>query len=79
MEFILLILKKDKNATKFDKISYIEVLNKKLHVMDSTAITLCMDNEIPILVFDINKKGNLIKAAKGKKNRYPSKIITYIH
>ena len=59
--------KKDKNATKFDEISYIEVLNKKLHVMDSTAITLCMDNEIPILVFDINKKGNLLKAAKGEK------------
>ena len=59
--------KKDKNATKFDEISYIEVLNKKLHVMDSTAITLCMDNNIPILVFDINKKGNLLKAANGEK------------
>jgi len=55
--------KKDKNATKYDEISYIEVLNKKLHVMDSTAISLCMDNDIPIQVFDINIKGNLIKVS----------------
>ena len=59
--------KKNKNATKFDEITYIDVLNKKLNVMDSTATSLCMDNNIPILVFDINKKGNLIKAAKGEK------------
>ena len=58
--------KKDKTATKFDKISYIDVLNKKLNVMDSTATSLCMDNNIPIYVFDINKKGNLVKAAKGE-------------
>ena len=59
--------KKDKNAIKFDEITYIDVLNKKLNVMDSTAISLCMDNNIPILVFNINKKGNLIKATKGEK------------
>ena len=59
--------KQDKNATKFDEITYIDVLNKKLNVMDSTATSLCMDNNIPILVFDINTKGNLIKAAQGKK------------
>ena len=58
--------KKDKNATKFDEITYIDVLNKKLNVMDSTATSLCMDNNIPILVFDINKKGNLLKAVKGE-------------
>ena len=56
--------KKDKSATKFDEITYIDVLNKKLNVMDSTATSLCMDNNIPILVFDVNKKGNLLKAAK---------------
>lgn len=56
--------KKDKTATKFDEITYIDVLNKKLNVMDSTATSLCMDNQIPILVFDVNKKGNLLKAAK---------------
>lgn len=59
--------RKDKMATKFDEITYIDVLNKKLNVMDSTAISLCMDNQIPILVFDINKKGNLIKASNGDK------------
>ena len=59
--------KKDKSATKFDEITYIDVLNKKLNVMDSTATSLCMDNNIPILVFDINKKGNLLKASTGKR------------
>lgn len=56
--------KLDKDAVKYDEITYIDVLNKKLNVMDSTATSLCMDNEIPILVFDINKKGNLFKACK---------------
>ncbi len=59
--------KKDKKATKFDEITYIDVLNKKLNVMDSTATSLCMDNNIPILVFDINKKGNLLKASTGER------------
>lgn len=59
--------KKDNSATKFDEITYIDVLNKKLNVMDSTATSLCMDNNIPILVFDVNKKGNLLKAAKKNK------------
>ncbi len=58
--------KKDKNATKFKEITYIDVLNNHLNVMDSTATSLCMDNEIPIYVFDVNKKGNLVKAAKGE-------------
>ena len=58
--------KKDKNATKFNEITYIDVLNKKLNVMDSTATSLCMDNNIPIYVFDINKKGNLVKVVKGE-------------
>jgi len=58
--------KKDKTATKFDEITYIEVLNRKLNVMDSTATSLCMDNNIPILVFDINQKGNLLKAVSGE-------------
>ena len=59
--------KKNKSATKFDEISYIDVLNKKLNVMDSTATSLCMDNNIPILVFNVNKKGNLLKASKKEK------------
>lgn len=59
--------KKNKDAIKYDEVSYIGVLNKKLKVMDSTAISLCMDNDIPILIFDINKDGNLIKASNGEK------------
>lgn len=59
--------KKDKKAKKYDEITYIDVLNQKLNVMDSTATSLCMDNNIPILVFDINIKGNLLKAVNGEK------------
>ena len=55
------------DAKKIDKLSYIDVLNKKINVMDATATTLCMDNEIPIVVFDINKKGNLLKVVEGEK------------
>lgn len=58
--------KKFKTAKKYEKISYIDILNNKLHVMDSTAISLCMEENIPILVFDINKKGNLSKIIKGE-------------
>lgn len=59
--------KKDKNATMIEEITYIDVLNKKLNVMDFTATTLCMDNGIPILVYNMNKKGNLEKVITGKK------------
>ncbi len=59
--------KKHDDAIKYDEISYIEVLNKKLHVIDSTAISLCMEENIPLLVFNINKKGNLFKVITGKK------------
>ena len=58
--------KKYDDAEKIDKITYIEVLNKKLNVMDTTATSLCMDNNIPIIVFDINEKGNLKKLIEGK-------------
>ena len=58
--------KKFKNATRYDKLSYIEVLNKELHIMDSTAISLCMEENIPIIVFNINKKGNLKKVLSGE-------------
>lgn len=59
--------KKDKTATKIDELEYIEVLNKKLNVMDATATTLCMDNNIPIIVYNMNVKGNLEKIINGKK------------
>ena len=53
---------KFKNAKKYDEISYLDVINKGLRVMDTTAISLCMEEAIPILVFDILQKGNLKKA-----------------
>jgi uridylate kinase len=54
--------KKVKNLTKFDRLSYSEVLDKKLKVMDSTAVTLCRENHLPIKIFNITKKGNIVKA-----------------
>ena len=57
---------KYKNAKLFKKISYISVLNKKLRIMDSTAVSLCMENNLPIVVFNINKIGNIQKIIEGK-------------
>lgn len=57
---------KDKNATKFDNISFKDVLTKGLKVMDTTAFTLSQENELPIVVFDMNKKGNLLKIVDGE-------------
>ena len=57
---------KDKTATKFDEISFKDVLNKGLKVMDTTAFTLSQENELPIVVFDMNKKGNLLKIVSGE-------------
>jgi uridylate kinase len=56
---------KDPTATKFDKISYQEVLEKQLKVMDASAISLCMDNNLPIMVFNMQKSENIIKAVCG--------------
>ncbi len=58
---------KDPNAVKYDKVSFDEVYEKNLNVMDMTAFTLCKENKLPIIVFDINKKGNLLGIAKGEK------------
>lgn len=58
--------KLDPTATKYDKISYLDVLNKDLKVMDSTATALCKDNNIPILVFAIAQPENMVKAVKGE-------------
>lgn len=57
---------KNKNAKKFDKLTYIEILNKQLKVMDSTAISLCMDNNLPIIVLNLWKEGCLKRAFKGE-------------
>lgn len=58
---------KDKQATKFDFISFEDVLQKGLKVMDTTAFTLSQENELPIIVFDMNTKGNLLKVVSGEK------------
>jgi len=58
---------KDPTARKFDELTYIEVLNKKLNVMDSTAISLCMDNCFPIVVFNLKEKGILKQLVFGEK------------
>ena len=58
---------KNPNAKMFEELDYIEVIQRKLSVMDSTAISLCMDNKIPIVVFNIDKPGNILKAALGQK------------
>ena len=59
--------KKDPKARKFEKISYIDVLQKRLKVMDATAFSLCLDNNVPILVLNMNKPGNIKKALLGEK------------
>lgn len=58
---------KDKRAKKYDELTYIDVLKKGLKVMDSTAISLCMDNKLPIIVFNLKAKGNIEKIVKGNK------------
>src|SRR6476620_8226541 len=58
---------KDKSATKYEKISFAECISKNLKVMDMTAFTLCMENDLPIVVFDMNKPGNLRRVVTGGK------------
>ena len=58
---------KFKHAKKFSSLSYIDVLNKKLGFMDATAVSLCMDNELPIVIFNLNKKGNIKRVILGEK------------
>lgn len=58
---------KDKNAVKFETLTYLDVLQKKLQVMDATAISLCMDNGLPIVVFDLTRSGNIEKVVCGEK------------
>ena len=60
--------KKNPNAVKFDQLSYIEVLNRRLEVMDSTAITLCMENNLPILVLNLWDSQALMQALRGEQS-----------
>ena len=58
---------KDPSATKYDTLTFDEAYNRGLNIMDMTAFTLCKENDVPIIVFDMNKKGNLEKVVKGEK------------
>jgi len=58
---------KDRNATKYETLSYLEVLRKGLQVMDATAISLCMDNNLPIIVFDVTTDGNVVRVVNGER------------
>jgi uridylate kinase len=58
---------KVKDATKFNQLKYIDVLKKGLKVMDATAISLCMDNKLPIVVFNLNRQGNIKRVVLGEK------------
>ena len=58
---------KNPNAIKYDKLTYMQVLRDRLHVMDTTAISLCMDNNLPILVFSVKDPGNIRRAVMGEK------------
>lgn len=57
---------KDPSATRFDEITFQDVYNRGLSVMDMTAFTLCQENKLPIIVFDMNKPGNLSRLANGE-------------
>lgn len=58
---------KFKDATRFNTLTFQEAYEKNLNIMDMTAFTLCMENKLPIIVFDMNKKGNLLKIVKGEE------------
>lgn len=58
---------KDPTATKYDQVTFRECIDRNLRVMDMTAFTLCMENELPIIVFDMNQPGNLTKVVMGEK------------
>ena len=56
----------DPEAERIDKITYLKVLERRLRVMDATAITTCMDNNLPIMIFSLRQPGNIIKAVLGE-------------
>ena len=58
---------KVKSAKKYEKLKYIEVLKRRLKIMDATAISLCMDNDLPIVVFDLKQVGNIERIIRGEK------------
>jgi uridylate kinase len=59
------VIKKD--AVKFEQITYMEILQLGLKVMDSTAVSLCKDNNLPMIIFNMNRPGNILRVASGEK------------
>jgi uridylate kinase len=59
--------KKDKTAKRFDKLTFMDSIKQRLKVMDTTALTLCMENQMPVVVFDLAVKGNIARAVAGQK------------
>lgn len=59
---------RDPNARKFDRLTYMEALERRLKVMDTTALSLCMDNKLPIIVFDLTDEGNLLRLIEGDRS-----------
>ncbi len=59
--------KKDKTAKRFDKLTFMDSIKRRLKVMDATALTLCMENRMPVVVFDLAVKGNIARAVAGQK------------
>ena len=59
-------LKKDTSATKYDRLTHMEIINKGLQVMDTTASSLSMDNNIPLVVFNMNERGNIKRVVLGE-------------
>ncbi|WP_371298115.1 hypothetical protein [Paraeggerthella sp.] len=66
--------KKNPDAKRYDRISYMDVLSQGLNVMDSTATSLCMDNSVPMIVFDLTVSGNISRAFEGRKRRNHGRI-----
>lgn len=60
--------KKDPNAVKYEKLSYMDLIQQGLQVMDTTATSMCMDNDIDLIVFNMNERGNILKAVQGTAN-----------
>ena len=58
---------KDPEAVKYDELSFGEAIEKELRILDQTAFTMCKENDLPIIVFNMNKKGNLKKLVSGEK------------
>ena len=55
------------DARRFETLSYMEAISRRLEVMDSTALSLCMENELPIIVFDLDEEGGIVKAVRGER------------